>query len=351
MIQSAFFFAILIAASLAFIALIVPFFEPILWATTLAILFQPVQKLLLSRVNERVNLAALITLLIILITVIVPAMFLSIAVAREAIDLYQAIANGEVDISGPLSWAQSAWPSLMERSEGLGLNLDELKEKLSSSALQGSQWIASHLFAFGQNTLRFAVMFFLMLYLLFFFLRDGKQIVDTIVRVLPIGDEREHFLLAKFAEVSRATIKGTLVVGMVQGTLGGIMFALLGIESAVFWAVVMTLLSILPAVGSALVWLPAALILIANGMIIKGIVLIAFGALVIGMVDNVLRPILVGRDTKMPDYLILLSTLGGLAMIGISGFVLGPVIAAFFLAIWTMFEQEYNSEQTFITKE
>ena len=346
MIQSSFFFALLIGASLAFVALLTPFFEPILWAITLAILFQPVQSRLLGTLANRINLAALCTLLIILVTVIVPALFLSIAVAREGVDLYQAIANGEIDISGPLSWAQNAWPSLMERGEGLGLNLEELKQKLSTSALQGSQWIASHLFTFGQNTLRFAIMFFLMLYLLFFFLRDGKKIINTIVDILPIGDEREHLLLAKFAEVSRATIKGTLVVGMVQGTLGGILFAVLGIESAIFWGVVMTLLSVLPAVGAALVWLPAALILIANGMIVKGIVLIAFGALVIGMVDNVLRPILVGRDTKMPDYLILLSTLGGLAMIGISGFVLGPVIAAFFLAIWAMFAQEYNPESS-----
>ncbi len=326
-------------------AVLAPFFEPILWATTLAILFQPVQRMLLKKLGERFTLAALCTLLIILITVIVPALFISVAVAREGIALYQAIASGEIDISGPLTWAQSMWPSLMERGEGLGINLEEIKQKLSTSALQGSQWVASHIFTFGQNTLRFAIMFFLMLYLLFFFLRDGKQIIDTIIKVLPIGDERERHLLAKFAEVSRATIKGTLVVGMVQGILGGIVFAFLGIESAVFWAVVMTLLSILPAVGAAIVWLPAAIYLIANGMLLQGLFLIAFGALVIGMVDNVLRPILVGRDTKMPDYLILLSTLGGLALIGISGFVLGPVIAAFFLAIWAMFAEEYNTNE------
>ena len=184
-----------------------------------------------------------------------------------------------------------------------------------------------------------------MLYLLFFFLRDGRKLIDLIIQIFPLDDSQERFLLSKFAEVSRATIKGTLVVGMVQGTIGGITFAMLGIQSAVFWGVVMTLLSILPAIGSALVWLPAAVYLITNGMIAEGIILIAVGALVIGMVDNILRPILVGRDTKMPDYLILLSTLGGLAMIGISGFVLGPLIAAFFLAIWSMFAKQYNSDQ------
>lgn len=348
MIQSAFFFALLIAASLAFLAMLLPFFEPILWAITLAVLFRPLQRKLLVAFNQHDNWAAITTLLIIIVTVIVPTWFLFTAVAGEGVALYQSISNGEVDFSGPLNWVQSAWPSLMERVESFGINIEEAKQKISSSAVQSSQWAASHLFTFGQNTLRFTVMFLLMLYLLFFFLRDGKKIIEVIIDVLPIGDERERYLLAKFAEVSRATIKGTLVVGMVQGTLGGIMFAILGIQSAVFWGVVMTLLSILPAIGSALIWLPAALYLIASGMLAKGIVLILVGAFVIGMVDNVLRPILVGRDTKMPDYLILLSTLGGIAMIGISGFVLGPVIAAFFLTIWTMFANEYNVER--ITK-
>jgi len=269
---------------------------------------------------------------------------LTIAVGRESVSMYQSIANGEINLSGPINWAQTTWPSLIGHAESLGINVEEIKQKISSSALQGSQWAVSHIFAVGQNTLTFAIMFFLMLYLLFFFLRDGKKIIEAIIHTLPIGDESERFLLSKFAEVSRATIKGTLVVGIVQGTIGGIMFSLLGIQSAIFWGVVMILLSILPAIGSALVWLPAAIYLITSGMIVQGIILILVGVFIIGMIDNILRPILVGRDTKMPDYLILLSTLGGIALIGISGFVLGPVIAAFFLTIWTMFAKDYNTE-------
>ena len=326
--------------------MLMPFFEPILWAVTLAIIFKPVQKKLSARMPHRENLASLCTLLIIVFAVIVPALLLSISVGREGVALYQSITSGEIDLSGPLSWAQNTWPSLIDRAESLGINIEEAKQKLSSSALHGSQWAASHIFTFGQNTVRFAIMFFLMLYLLFFFLRDGKKIIDMIIHILPIGDERERYLLSKFAEVSRATIKGTLVVGAIQGTIGGITFSLLGIESAIFWGVVMTLLSILPAIGSALIWVPAAIYLITSGMLIKGIILILVGVFVIGMIDNILRPILVGRDTKMPDYLILLSTLGGISMIGISGFVLGPVIAAFFLTIWAMFAQEYNSGNT-----
>ncbi|MDW3096126.1 MAG: AI-2E family transporter [Gammaproteobacteria bacterium] len=346
MVQSAFFFSILIAASLAFSIMLMPFFEPILWAVTLAIIFKPVQKRLLASMPNQENLVSLCTLLIIIFAVIVPALFLSTSVGREGVALYKSIISGEIDLSGPLSWAQNTWPSLIDRAESLGVDIEEAKQKLSSSALQGSQWAASHIFTFGQNTVRFAVMFFLMLYLLFFFLRDGKKIIDMIIHILPIGDDRERYLLSKFAEVSRATIKGTLVVGAIQGTIGGITFSLLGIESAIFWGVVMTLLSILPAIGSALIWIPAAIYLITSGMLIKGIILIIVGVFIIGMIDNILRPILVGRDTKMPDYLILLSTLGGIAMIGISGFVLGPIIAAFFLTIWTMFAQEYNTDNT-----
>ena len=179
-----------------------------------------------------------------------------------------------------------------------------------------------------------------MLYLLFFFLRDGTRLLEGLVRALPLGDERERHLLGRFAEVSRATIKGTVVVGIVQGAIGGVAFAIIGLGAPVLWGVVMALLSILPAVGPSLVWLPAAIILLVNGEIVGGIALLAVGLLVIGFIDNLLRPILVGRDTRMPDYLILLSTLGGLAGFGLAGIIIGPIIAAFFLSIWQMAEAE-----------
>lgn len=344
MIKNAFFFSLLIAASLAFIAMLTPFFEPILWSITLAILFQPVHKRLSAHFSQRQNLAAITTLLLIVVMVIAPSLFLFTTMAQEGLRLYQALASGDIDISQAINWIQTSVPSMTAFAENLGIDIEQSKQKLSASALASGQWFVAHLLTFGQNTMRFAMYFFLMLYLLFFFLRDGEKIIRTIIDVLPIGDQRERDLLNKFAEVSKATIKGTLVVGIIQGSLGGIMFAVLGIQSAVFWGVIMTLLSILPAIGSALVWVPAALYLVANGFILKGLIMILFGSFVIGMVDNILRPILVGRDTKMPDYLILLSTLGGLAMIGISGFVLGPVIAAFFLAIWTMFARDFNPD-------
>jgi predicted PurR-regulated permease PerM len=185
-----------------------------------------------------------------------------------------------------------------------------------------------------------------MLYLLFFFLRDGLRLLDGLVQALPIGDQRERLLLERFTNVSRATIKGTLVVGIVQGLLGGLAFWVLGIGAPVLWGVVMGLLSIVPAVGPALVWGPAAVILLVNGEWFAGIGLIVFGAIVIGLADNVLRPMLVGRDTKLPDYLILLSTLGGLAGFGLAGIVIGPIIAALFLTLWQMAQQEFSPAET-----
>ena len=344
MIKHIFFFTLLVAASIAFVFLLKPFFEPILWAVTFAVLFSPLHKFILRKLKDRNSLSAFITLLLIIFTVVVPATTLSIAVVNEGADLYEDIREGKYDFSKPIAWVQKSLPIVSDLLSKVGLDFEKLKEGFSDTALNTSQWVATNLLNIGQNAVTFTVLFLLMLYLLFFFLRDGRDLIELIIRVLPIGDDAERHLLSKFAEVSRATVKGTLVVGIIQGTLGGIMFALLGIESAVFWGVVMIGLSILPAVGSALVWGPAAIIFLANGEWIKGIILFVVGALLIGMIDNVLRPILVGRDTKMPDYLILLSTLGGLGLFGLSGFVIGPIIAAFFLAVWTMFETEYHPD-------
>jgi predicted PurR-regulated permease PerM len=146
-------------------------------------------------------------------------------------------------------------------------------------------------------------------------------------------------LLDKFAVVVRAMIKGTILVAIVQGFLGGLIFWLLGIHAPVLWGVVMAFMSLLPAVGAAVVWFPVALYLLATGALLKGIILIAFGAGVIGLVDNLLRPYLVGKDTAMPDYVVLISTLGGIAIFGLNGFVVGPLIAAMFIAVWGIASQ------------
>ena len=162
----------------------------------------------------------------------------------------------------------------------------------------------------------------------------GSILSRRIREAMPLRDEQQRALVSKFTAVIRATIKGTIVVAIVQGALGGLIFWYLGVYAPVLWAVMMTFLSLLPAIGTALVWLPVAIYFLVTGAIWRGVVLIAYGMLVIGLVDNFLRPILVGKDTKIPDYVVLIATLGGIAIFGFNGFVIGPVIAAMFMAVW-----------------
>lgn len=343
-VQRGFFFALLFAITLAFLWLIRGFLQPIFWAVALGIVVYPVYAWVLTRVRGRESLAAMLSVGVVVIVVILPLIGIAAAVTTEAAALYERIDTGDVGVESLYARAIEGMPRIAALLERFGLDPARLEAQLSTAAVETSQFIASSALSIGQDTLRIAVFFFLMLYLLFFFLRDGQRLLDGLVRALPLGDKRERHLLGRFAEVSRATIKGTLVVGAVQGTIGGLAFALLGIGAPVLWGVVMALLSILPAVGPALVWVPAAIVLIASQQLLAGLVLIAVGVLVIGLVDNLLRPILVGRDTRMPDYLILLSTLGGLAGFGLAGIIIGPIIAAFFLSVWQMAQEEFTAE-------
>ena len=342
-IERAFFVALLLAVTLAFLWLIRSFLQPIFWAIALGIVVYPLHARLVARLRGRASLAAVISVVTVVIVVILPLVGIGAAVTREGAALYARLEAGELGMASLYAQAQESMPRVIATLERFGVEPARLESQLQSAAVTASRYIASRALSIGQDTLRITVFFFLMLYLLFFFLRDGPRLLEGLVRALPFGDERERYLFDRFAEVSRAAIKGTLVVGIVQGTIGGVAFAILGIGAPVLWGVVMALLSILPAIGTALIWLPAAILLIASGQIVSGIALILVGVFGIGLVDNLLRPILVGRDTRMPDYLILLSTLGGLAGFGLAGIIIGPIIAAFFLSIWQMAEREFKS--------
>ena len=350
-----FFGVLLIVVTAAFIWLIRQFLQPIFWAVALAIVFYPVNQRLLRLLGQRRSLSAVLSVAIILLVVVLPVTAIIGAMTGEAAGIIHRITCDaakpdcdKIDLSATFAWVGDTLPLAREAADRLGFNQaerDRLQSELSDSAIAISQYVSQYLatraVSLGQGTIRIAIYFCLMLYLLFFFLRDSDKILDGLIRALPFGDERERHLFGRFAEVSRATIKGSLVVGTVQGLIGGVLFASVGIGAPVLWAVVMALLSIVPAVGTSLVWLPMAIILIVQGQVLSGVIVIAVGALVIGLVDNLLRPILVGRDTKMPDYLILLSTLGGLLAFGLAGIVIGPIITAFFLSVWAMAEEEY----------
>ncbi|NND54563.1 MAG: AI-2E family transporter [Gammaproteobacteria bacterium] len=340
-IEKASFIGLLLVVSAAFVVLLFDFLQPVFWAATLAVLFHPAHRRLMVLLKKRRTPAALLTLLLICITVLLPAWFISAALVNEASTLYKAIQSGEIDLSRAVEWLRNTAPAVTEFLAGLGITPEKITESVSSAAVVSGQYVGSMAVTTGQNIARFSINFLLMIYILFFFIREGERLLEILIIAMPFGDARERALLTKFAEVSRATVKGTLVIGLIQGGLGGLIFWMLGIQGAVFWGAVMVVLSLIPVVGASFVWAPAAIIMLASGEYIDAAILVVFGVLVIGLVDNVLRPILVGRDTRMPDYLVLLSTLGGLSVFGPSGIVMGPIIAALFLAIWVMFAEEH----------
>jgi predicted PurR-regulated permease PerM len=340
------FLMLLILVTLLFLFLLKPFWGAIFWACIIGLLFYPLNRRFLKSWGQRPSLAALATLVVCVVICIVPAMFVLGSFLQEGAGLYQQLQSGDLDLGNRIERIREAFPAAQLLLERLNLDLNNVKEQLSGAALTASGYIAQNAVQFGQGILQYFVSLGLMLYMAFFMLRDGDRLVALLVRALPLGDERERLLFVKFAEVTRATIKGNLVVAVVQGTLGGIIFWVLGIPGAFLWGVVMTLLSLVPVVGAGLIWVPVAIYLFAIGEWGQGLILVGFGAGVIGLVDNILRPILVGRDTKLPDYIVLLSTLGGFVLFGINGFVVGPLVAALFVAFWGIFMRDFNAPQT-----
>lgn len=345
-VRSTFFFILLALTTCAFVFVIHELLQPLFWAAVLAVIFRPTQRRLERVLRGRRSTAGVITLVMVILIIIIPVTLIGLAVANEAMHLYEQISSGKIDLQAPLHYAERALPTLHSYADRLGIDLQRLRQSVLSGAVGLSQSFARRALQLGQDTLQLGVIVVLTLYLFFFFVRDGDRLVEALIHAWPMGDVRERRLVAKFAAVSRATIKGNLVVALVQGAIGGILFASVGITAPFLWGVIMAGMSLLPAVGAGIVWLPAAVILLLTGHIAKGIVVIAVGALVISLVDNVLRPLLVGHDTQMPDYLILISTLGGIAVFGISGFVIGPIVAGLFLSVWQMVGEDYGGDDS-----
>jgi len=328
-----------IAVSAAFAWILWPFYGAILWAAILAIIFNPLYRRLCDSLRNKRIPAALTTLLIILLIVILPAAVLANVLTQEAVGVYARVKTGDLDIGAYLQQMIAALPAWMRSVvERFGLSdVASVQERMTGGLMKGLGAAGTHALDLGQNALATVTEFFIMLYLIFFLLLDGDTLSRQIGNALPLDKTLQHRLARRFTEVARATIKGTITIAILQGALGGIIFWFLGIKAPVFWAVVMAFLSLLPTIGTALVWLPVAIYFLLTGAIWQGVVLILFGSLVIGLVDNLVRPILVGRDTKIPDYVVLIATLGGMAIFGLNGFVIGPLIAAMFIAVWDIF--------------
>lgn len=336
------FLLMLALVTLAFGWILWPFYGAVLWGTATAIVFKPLHRELLRRFRQRATLAALATVLVILLLVMLPLAVVSVSLTQEAAALFEMIKSGEFSLTLYLQQIYAVLPGwVLQILERLGVaDPALLQQRLAGTLSQVGQAIAGKALGIGQDTFDVVVGFFVMLYLLFFLLRDGDRLSTLMRNALPMPEAYKTQLGEKFRAVIRATVKGNIAVAALQGALGGVAFWVLDVHAPVLWAVVMAFLSLLPAVGAGLIWLPLALYLLATGDIGAGLGLIAYGVLVIGLVDNLLRPLLVGKDIKMPDYLVLISTLGGMAVFGINGFVIGPLIAAMFIAVWDIVASE-----------
>jgi predicted PurR-regulated permease PerM len=284
----------------------------------------------------RASPAALVTLAIVGVIVILPLVLLTMSLAREAIGLYQRLQSGELNAAlyfRGVFTALPQWSHDLLRRFGLP-NFDSLQRQLTTAITQGSQFIAGRAFGLGQDTFDLGVNLFVTLYLSFFLVRDGARLSHSLRHALPLSPAHTADLTGRFTTVIRATVKGNLLVAAVQGTLGGLAFWWLDVGAAILWGAVMAFLSLLPAIGAALVWVPVAIYFVATGSVWQGLLLTAYGVLVIGLIDNLLRPVLVGKDTGLPDYVVMTTTLGGMAVFGLNGFVIGPAIAAMFIAVW-----------------
>lgn len=333
------FLLLLLLASAAFLWVLWPLYGAIFWGAIFALMFTPLFLRFLQPMKGRRTLAALATVGVILVLVILPLALIGALLMQEASAVFRRVQSGELSFASYFHQVYNALPGwvagLLDR---FGLNnTGVIQDRLAQALSKGSQVIATQALSIGQNAFDFVVSFFVMLYLLFFLLRDGAALARRIHAAVPLEAGIKHDLAEKFVTVIRATVRGNVLVAVLQGALGGLIFWLLGIHAPVLWGTLMAFLSLLPAVGAALVWVPVAIYFLVTGAIWQGLVLIAFGVLVIGLVDNILRPVLVGKDTKMPDYVVLVSTLGGMSLFGLNGFVIGPVVAAMFMATWDLF--------------
>jgi predicted PurR-regulated permease PerM len=333
--RSIFLLVLVGGVTVAFAAMLRPFLLTILLAAVFTGVTYPGYRRILHAFGGRAGLAAVATLLLLFVLVMGPLLAVLAAAANEALRISETI--------GPRLQQFLKNPGEIEERLALLPGYDfvapyraDILTRVGDLVSGTGVFLFNALSATTRATVLFAFHLVVLLYTMFFFLMSGPRMLQAMAEHLPLTDVEKQRMFERFISVTRATLKGTVLIGMTQGTLGGLSFWAIGIDGPIFWGVVMTVLSIIPGVGGAIIWLPATLVLLAQGEVWRAVGLAAFNALVVGSVDNVLRPRLVGRDTQMHDLLIFFSTLGGLLLFGASGFIVGPILAALFLTVWDM---------------
>ena len=341
--QRTFVLVLAIGISIAFYLLIKPFVVALLLAAIFSGITYPLYQRLTRRLGGRRNSAAILTILGVFALVIVPLTAFAGVVVSQAVQVSSSVSP----------WVQEQLANeagLIERVDGMIPEVVQEYVPDSESVMAKLGEFAGHVGSFMVNSLAsatrgtagFFLDTFVMLYAMFFFLVGGRDILRKVLFYLPLATDQEQRLVERFISVTRATLRGSLVIGAIQGGLAGLGFLVVGIPGTAFWATIMAILSVIPAVGAALIWVPAVGYLLVTGSVAQGVGLLIWCGAVVGSVDNVLRPALVGRDAKLPDLLILVGTLGGIALFGMVGFILGPVLAALFITVWEIYGETFS---------
>ncbi len=341
-LQHASFLLILAVVSVMMAVIVLPFAQPLLWAALAAIMFQPLYRWMLRGTRGRRNPAAIASLLVIFFLVMVPALWIATMVVEEAIVLVTALQAQPINLAALFDRGIGMLPdTVRELADRNGLaNVQEIQTKLQELLTESAGFIAGQAVLIGGGALSFVLSFGVALYVMFFLLRDGERIGRHVLRAVPVERSIADRLAERFLGIVRATIKGTGVVAVVQGGLGTLMLTIVGVPSALLLGVVMGIFSLVPVIGTVVVWGPVGMWLLLSGDVWQGLFVLATGFIVISSADNVLRPILVGRDTGIPDWIILVTTLGGISLVGFSGIVLGPLVAGLFLASWSILREQ-----------
>jgi predicted PurR-regulated permease PerM len=338
-----FFVALLLGTTLLFFLMVQPFFVPVLLAAVFATLFYPLYELFVRLCRGRRSIASFLCCLVLLLGLILPLFGVAELVAREAVGFFGAVQDKVAALlqaqSAPLAWLRS-FPLVRE------LKLDELSWRtgLQEVASQAGPWLGSVINATSRGTLQVVLVLFITLFTMFYFFRDGKALLRRLRFLIPLDREHKNAIATRFTAVARATVKGTLLIAAIQGSLSGLTLWIFGVSTPILWGVVVTLLAIIPMAGSWPVLLPAAFIQMATGHVWQGVGILIVSLVVIFNVDNVLRPLLVGQETGMHALMVFFSTLGGIAMFGLTGFIIGPMIAALFLSLLDIYSAEFAAD-------
>jgi predicted PurR-regulated permease PerM len=338
-IPTIFFFLVLFFISIAFLRLIYPFFVDIIVAAILANIFNPVYKKLNEKFKDKKPLASGVTVLLVFVIVIIPLLVAGTLITGEAAEFLIFIKNN-IHRLPDLSDKVVNLPLVSEYQYEIQ-SLD-VKSKIGEFVNAAAKLIISITQNAFLNVYKIVFNFFIVIIVLFFFFINGNFLVKKVKELFPLKDTDEEVLIGRFKEITEATIKGTLIIAVIEGAVGGGLLAIFGIPSPVIWAMIMMILSMIPIVGTNIILVPAALFKLLTGHILAGFGILIFGVGFVIISQNIIKPKLVGDKSRLHPAIVLLATLGGLSWLGLIGFIIGPVIAALFISIWYLFGSHYK---------